>query len=84
MKYEPYVNYELRDRVLEIKQRAENNKVVLEVVGLTDLWNKAIAMTEDELIVCTLAALYVCPDMVFAAIAQDREELLRKGKRNEQ
>ena len=82
-KYGPYVNRELMERVLDIKQRAGNNKV-MEIVGLTDMWNKAIAMTEEELIVCTLAALYVCPDMVFAAKAQDREELLRQGKNNEE
>ena len=80
---EPYVNQALMDRVLEIKQRGENSALVLETIGLTDLWNKAVAMTDDELIVCTLAALYKCPDMVFAAMAQDREELLRKGKRND-
>lgn len=79
---EPYVNRALMERVLDIKQRAGANKV-LEIVGLTDMWNKALAMTEEELITCTLAALYVCPDMVFAAIAQDREELLKKGKQNE-
>ena len=83
MNIEPIVNYALRDRVLEIKARAENQETVLEVVGLTDLWNKALAMTDDELIVCTLAALYKCPDMVFAAMAQDREELLRKGKNDD-
>ena len=43
MKIEPIVNYALRDRVLEIKARAENQETVLEVVGLTDLWNKALA-----------------------------------------
>lgn len=77
---ELFVNRELMDRVLEIKQRGENNRLVLETVSITDLWNKALAMTDDELIVCTMAALYKCPDMVFAAMAQDREELLRKGK----
>lgn len=80
---ELFVNRELMDRVLEIKQRGENNRLVLEAVSITDLWNKALAMTDDELIVCTMAALYKCPDMVFAAMAQDREELLRKGKNNE-
>lgn len=80
MKIEPIVNYALRDRVLEIKARAENQEKVLEVVGLTDLWNKALAMSDEELIVCTLAALHKCPDMVFAAMAKDREELLRKGR----
>ena len=81
---EPFVNHALMQRVLDIKARSESNsKVVLETVNITDMWNKAIHMTEEELIVCTLAALYVCPNMVFAAMAQDREELLRKGKRNE-
>lgn len=83
MNVEPIVNYALRDRVLEIKARAENQEKVLEVVGLTDLWNKALAMTDDELIVCTLAALYKCPDMVFAAMASDRAELTRKGKNDD-
>ena len=31
----------------------------------------------------TMAALYKCPDMVFAAMAKDRAELLRKGQRND-
>lgn len=77
---EPYVNQALMNRVLEIKQRASNSRLVLETIGITDLWNKALHMTEDELIVCTLAALQICPDMVFAALASDREELTRKGK----
>ena len=80
---ELYVNQMLMDRVLDIKRRADDGKTVLEIVGLADLWNKALNMTEDELIVCVCAALQVCPDKVFAAIAQDREEILRKGKRNE-
>ena len=83
MKIEPIVNYALRDRVLEIKSRAENQESVLEVVGLTDLWAKALAMDDEELVVCTLAALHKCPDLVFAALASDREELIRKGKKEE-
>ena len=83
MKVNPIVNYQLQERVLEIKSRAENQERVLEVVGLTDLWNKALAMTDEELIVCTLAALYKCPDLVFAAMSSDRAELMRKGKNND-
>lgn len=79
MKINPIVNYELQGKVLEIKARAENQEKVLEVVGLTDLWNKALAMTDEELIVCTLAALQKCPDLVFAAMASERAELTRKG-----
>ena len=78
---EPYVNHVLMDRVLEIKSRSENSRLVLEVVGITDLWNKAIHMSEEELIVCTLAALQVCPDMVYQALASDRAELFRKAKK---
>lgn len=76
---EPYVNHTLMNRVMEIKQRSENSKFVLEIVGLTDLWNKAIHMTEEELIVCVLAALQICPDTVYQALAEDRKELSRKG-----
>ena len=79
-KNEPFVNHALMDRVLEIKQNSENSQFVLEVVGLTDLWNKAIHMTEEELIVCVLAAMQICPDMVYQALAEDRKELKRKGK----
>lgn len=79
---EPYVNRALMDRVLDIRQRAENNKEILDIIGASKMWDTAIAMPEDELIVCTLAALYKCPNMVFAAMAQDREELLRKGRKN--
>lgn len=77
-KNEPFVNHALMERVLEIKQR--DSRLILEVVGLTDLWNKAIHMTEDELIVCVLAALQVCPDMVYQALASDRAELVEKGR----
>ena len=83
MKIEPIVNYALRDRVLEIKARSENQEKVLEVVGLTDLWTKALAMNDEELIVCALAALHKCPDLVFAAMASDRAELMRKGKNDD-
>jgi len=80
---EPFVNRALMDRVLEIKQREGNNREILEIIDATKMWNTAVAMTDEELVVCTLAALYKCPNMVFAAMAQDREELLRKGKINE-
>ena len=80
---EPYVNHALMERVMQIKSRSENSRLVLEVVGITDLWNKAIHMTEEELIVCTLAALQICPDMVYQALASDRAELVRKGKNND-
>ena len=78
---EPYVNHALMDRVLEIKQRSENSKHILEVVGITDLWTKAIHMTQEELITWSLACLAMYPESVFQALALDREELLRNQKR---
>lgn len=80
---EPFVNRALMERVLDIKQREQSNKEILEIIDATKMWNTAIAMPDEELVVCTLAALYKCPNLVFAAMAQDREELLRKGKINE-
>lgn len=80
---EPFVNHTLMNRVLEIKQREGNDRLISDTIDVTKMWNLAINMPEEELIVCTLAALHVCPDKVFMALAQDREELLRKGKRNE-
>lgn len=80
---EPFVNRALMDRVLEIKLKENSNREILEIIDATKMWNTAIAMSDEELVVCTLAALYKCPNMVFAAMAQDREELLRKGKINE-
>lgn len=82
MRIEPYVNHALAERVLEIRERADNNKI-LEIIGMSDLWEKALAMDEAELITFTLAALHKYPDLVFAALAQDRAELLRKGKRTD-
>ena len=78
---EPYVNYELMERVLNIRERTPEEIQLSETINITDLWNKAINFTEDELIVCVMAAMYVCPDKVYQALAEDREELLRKGKR---
>ena len=78
---EPYVNHVLMDRVLEIKQRSENSKQILEVVGITDLWNKAIHMSQEELITCMLACLATYPESVYQALALDRAELLRNAKK---
>lgn len=78
---EPYVNHALMDRVLEIKQMSENSKHIQEVVGITDLWNKAIHMTQEELITCTLACLEMYPESVYQTLALDRAELSRKQKK---
>jgi len=83
-KYEPFVNHALMDRVLEIKERENASTLILESINITDTWKKAMSMTVEELIVCVIAALQVCPNMVYAALADDREELVRKGEHNGQ
>ena len=76
---EVYFDRDLARKVLEVRQYSNNIKE-LEIIGITNLWNKAMAMDEAELITFTLAALYKYPDLVFAAIAKDRAEILRKGR----
>lgn len=79
---EVFMNHALAKRVLEIRQRGEDART-MEILGISDLWDKAMAMDEDELITFALAALHKYPDLVFAAMAQDRAELLRKGRRTD-
>ena len=84
--YEPFVNHALMEKVLAIKERSFDNKLIQDEMIITKLFNTAINFTEDELIVCTIAALQVCPEKVYQALAYDREELLekaRKGKKND-
>ena len=38
-------------------------------------------MNEDELIACTIAALQKCPERVYHVLAEDRAELMKKGRR---
>ena len=77
---EPFVNQVLMNRVLEIKQRSQSNRLILDTIDTTKMWNLAMNMPDEELIVCTLAALHKCPDMVFTAIATDRAELVMNNK----
>ena len=82
-KFEPIVNHQLMERVLEIKSRDFDGKLIQDEMNITKLFNSAINFTEDELIVCVVAALQKCPDKVYQILAYDREELVRKGKMNE-
>ena len=80
---EPYVNKQLMDKVLQIRERTLDDDLFSETVHITDLYYKTLNYTEDELIMGVIAALQICPDKVYQALAYDREELLRKGKKNE-
>lgn len=79
----PYVDRQLMDKVLQIRERKYEDKLFQDIVHVTDLYYKALNFTEDELIANVVAALEICPNKVFQALAYDREELKRKGKRND-
>lgn len=79
----PFVNRALADKVLQIRERTFEDDLFLDIVNITDLYYKALNFTEDELIASVVAALEVCPDKVYQALAYDRAELVRKGKHND-
>ena len=79
---QPYVNRELMNRVLEAREKTLDDDLFSETVHITDLYYKTLNYTEDELIMCVIAALQICPDKVYQVLAYDRAELLRKGKKD--
>ena len=79
---EPFVNRELMNKVLEAREKTLDDDLFAETVHITDLYYKTLNYTEEELIMCVIAALQKCPDKVYQVLAYDREELLRKGKNN--
>lgn len=80
---EPIVNRALMDKVLAIRERTFDDVLFSESVNITDLFYKTLNYTEDELIMSVIAALIICPNKVYQALAYDREELVRKGKKDE-
>ena len=80
---EPIVNRALIDKVLAIRERTFDDVLFSESVNITDLFYKTLNYTEDELIMSVIAALIICPNKVYQALAYDREELVRKGKKDE-
>ena len=83
MTNQPYVNRQLMDKVLQIRERTLDDELFSETVHITDLYYKTLNYTEDELVMCVIAALQICPDKVYQVLAYDRDELVRKGKSNE-
>lgn len=79
----PFINRELMDKVLQIRERTLDDELFSETVHITDLFYKTLNYTEDELIMSVIAALIKCPDKVYQVLAYDRAELVRKGKSNE-
>ncbi len=69
------------EKVMQARERTLDDELFSETVHITDLFYKTLNYTEDELIMCIIAALQICPDKVYQVLALDREELLRKGKK---
>lgn len=80
----PYVNRQLMEKVLSIRERTFDDVLFSDSVNITDLFYKTLNYKEEELIMSVIVALMKCPDKVYQALAYDREELARKGKRNEE
>ena len=80
---EPFINRELMDKVLQAREKTLDDELFSETVHITDLFYKTLNYIEDEMIMCVIAALMKCPDKVYQVLAYDRQELVRKGKKNE-
>lgn len=80
---EIYVNYALIEKIRRIRGRTFDHTGVSAEWNITELFKRMLNMSEDELTVAVVAALQKCPERVYQALAEDREELIRKGKRHE-
>lgn len=80
---EVFVNYALIEKIRRIKGRTFDETPVSRERDLSELFRRVSNFNEDELIACVIAALQRCPNKVYHALAEDREELLRKGRKNE-
>jgi hypothetical protein len=79
---EIYVNYNLIDKIRRIRGRTFDHTGVSAEWDISELYRRMLNLSEDELTVCVIAALQKCPSRVYQALAEDRDELLRKGKKD--
>lgn len=80
---EVFVNYALIEKIRRIRGRQFDETPVSKERDLSELFRRVSNFNEDELIACVIAALQKCPDKVYQVLAEDRQELLRKGQINE-
>lgn len=80
---EIYVNYALIEKIKRIRGRSFDHTGVSAEWDITELFKRMSNMSDDELTVAVVVALNKCPMRVYQALADDREELLRKGKKHE-
>lgn len=78
---EIYVNYALIEKIRRIRGRTFDHTGVSAEWDITELYKRMMNMSDDELTVAVVVALHKCPMRVYQALADDREELLRKGNR---
>ena len=78
------VDWALVEKIRRIRGRTYDHTGVSKEWDITELYKRMMNLSEDELTVCVIAALQKCPNRVYQALADDREELIRKGsKRHE-
>ena len=80
---EVYVDYTLIEKIRRIRGRTFDHTGVSAEWDITELFKRMMNMSDDELTVAVVVALQKCPLRVYQALAEDREELLRKGKKHE-
>lgn len=80
---EVYVDYTLIEKIRRIRGRTFDHTGVSAEWDITELFKRMMNFSDDELTVAVVAALQKCPERVYQALAEDREELIRKGKRHE-
>lgn len=78
---EIYVNYALIEKIKRIRGRSFDHTGVSAEWDITELFKRMSNMSDDELTVAVVVALQKCPLRVYQALAEDREELLRKGNK---
>lgn len=76
---EIFVNYALIEKIRRIRGRTFDHTGISKEWDITELYKRMLNLSEDELTVCVIAALQKCPTRVYQVLAEDREELLRKG-----
>lgn len=76
---EVYVNYALIEKIRRIRGRTFDHTGISKEWDISELYRRMMNLSDDELTVCVIAALQKCPNRVYQILAEDREELLRKG-----
>ena len=82
---EPFINRELIDKIRQAREKTFDADITYdntkeEERHMSELYRIMQNYDSKELAVCIAAALDKEPMIVYQVLAQDREELIRKGK----